>query len=168
MHVSDEKLQEFKEIWKKEYDEDLTDDQAREYGENMVRVFETLFHIDQRVQRWNKRLETEPNGFALPDSESYNCCVCYARTSDNGGWYDQYGIKCGTCQTALEEGSYPPLVCTDRDSWYSMSDLKRKFQLERPTITKKIRSGELKTRTIKLGGRSYHYIFLKSENNFPE
>jgi hypothetical protein len=34
----------FKELWKQHYETDLTDEQAQEYGERLIRVVETLLN----------------------------------------------------------------------------------------------------------------------------
>lgn len=46
--LSDKSVQEFKEIFKKEYGQDLTDTEAREQGERLLKYFEILIKIDRR------------------------------------------------------------------------------------------------------------------------
>jgi hypothetical protein len=46
--LSDKAVQEFKDIFKKEYGKDLTDSEAREQGERLIKYFELLIKIDQK------------------------------------------------------------------------------------------------------------------------
>lgn len=47
MKLPEESIKEFKEIWKKEYGTDLTDAQAKEYGEELMGFFKLLMDIDK-------------------------------------------------------------------------------------------------------------------------
>lgn len=49
--LSDRSVQEFKEIFKKEFRQDLTDAEAREQGERFLKFFELLIIIDRRNKR---------------------------------------------------------------------------------------------------------------------
>jgi len=46
--LSDKAIQEYKDIFKKEFGQDLTDAEAKEQGERLVLFFKTLIDIDQR------------------------------------------------------------------------------------------------------------------------
>lgn len=46
--ISDKAIQEYKEIFKDEYGQDLTEAEAREQGERLLKFFEILIKIDQR------------------------------------------------------------------------------------------------------------------------
>ena len=48
MSLSDKSIQEFKEIFKKEYGKEYTDAEAREAAENLIGFFELLIKVDQR------------------------------------------------------------------------------------------------------------------------
>ncbi len=164
MRTKDEQAESFKQLWKKEYGEDLTNAQALEYSNNLLGLFRTLIAVDERIRRWNKRLIDEPKGFAVPGRETYNCIICYQRLEGSEGWYDQYGIKCPPCQKAVEDGVVPGSICTERDSWFSADDLKRRYGWHHTTVAKKVRTGELKARHIKNGEHHWLYVFLKEEN----
>ncbi len=56
MHIKDEQIRLCKEFWKKEYGEDLTDDQALEYSENLIRLMLTFGRIEEHNERWRQRL----------------------------------------------------------------------------------------------------------------
>jgi hypothetical protein len=49
--LSDKAIQEFKDIFKKEYGQDLTDAEAREQGERLVKFFEILIRVDRRTRK---------------------------------------------------------------------------------------------------------------------
>jgi len=44
--LSDKAIQEYKEIFKTEFNQDLTDAEAREQGERLIKFFELLIKID--------------------------------------------------------------------------------------------------------------------------
>ncbi len=47
MTLPDKSIEEFKEIWKKEYGTEITDAEARHYGEDLVGFFKILIDIDK-------------------------------------------------------------------------------------------------------------------------
>jgi hypothetical protein len=49
-----------------------------------------------------KRLEESPKGFHL-EGEGYSCFICGTNVSNEETWYDKYGIKCLTCQSAIDK-----------------------------------------------------------------
>lgn len=51
MALSDKPVQEYKDIFKKDFGRDLTDAKAREQGERLVKFFEILIKIDQRTRK---------------------------------------------------------------------------------------------------------------------
>lgn len=57
--LSDKAIQEFKDIFKKEYGQDLSDAEAREQGERLLMFFQTLIDIDRRTKL--KKLHAKGN-----------------------------------------------------------------------------------------------------------
>lgn len=51
MNLSDKTVQEYKKIFKEEYGQDLTNAEAREQGERLVKFFEILIRVDRRIQK---------------------------------------------------------------------------------------------------------------------
>ena len=49
--LSDKAIQEYKDVFKKEFGQDLTDKEAREQGERLVKFFEILIKIDQKSKQ---------------------------------------------------------------------------------------------------------------------
>ena len=48
MSLSNKAIQEYKDIFKKEFGQNLTDAEAREQGERLIKFFEILIKVDQR------------------------------------------------------------------------------------------------------------------------
>ena len=55
--LSDKLVQEYKEIFKKEYGQDLTEAEAREQGERLLVFFKTLVDIDRRTKSKKKYIK---------------------------------------------------------------------------------------------------------------
>lgn len=49
--LSDKAIKEYKDIFKKEFDQDLTDGEAREQSERLIQFFKTLIKIDQQTSK---------------------------------------------------------------------------------------------------------------------
>lgn len=166
---SDEQLASFKKLLSERMGREATNEETFESASNLMNFYEALYGVALRLHQWDDRLKTEPRGFTLPISisgGSYNCRICYATIAGEQGWYDQYGIKCRTCQKAVEDGTIPGTVCSDKNTWWSAYDLKRMFGWHHTTTHKKARTGELKARIIKSPeGANYYYVFLKEENS---
>lgn len=54
MFISDKTVQEFKKVFKKEYNAKFTDAQAREAATNLVGFFDLLMQIDSRIKKEKK------------------------------------------------------------------------------------------------------------------
>lgn len=165
MEISQERLDEFKRIFKEDYGKEYTDAEAREAASNLLDFFELLIKMaredDDRIQK----LKEFPRGYSLP-GEGRNCPVCGRMTMEDM-WYDKWGFKCMTCQKALEKHVYPGKICKDWEhkTWFSTSDLQYKAGLKYPTIAKYVRNGQLKPRVIQdAEGRTQAMIFLDKEN----
>ncbi len=125
--ISPKLLQEFREIFKKEYGHDFkTDAEAHEAASNLVGFFEVLYKMSYREAVRKKRLEKEPKGFHLEEDGSvYNCIVCHQTISGKTGWWDLNGQKCLDCQRSVDKGVIPGSVCKNRDLWYADWELKK-------------------------------------------
>jgi len=51
MHITNEITQEFKALWKREYNEEIDDATAYESAANFLGLFEVLYKIDCRVRQ---------------------------------------------------------------------------------------------------------------------
>ena len=164
MSLSKERIDEFKDIYRKENDKELTDAEASEAANNLVNFFELLWEISSRDMQRKKRLKKEPGGFHITDG-TYNCSVCGKAITGDESWYDRWGVKCLLCTKAVKEGILPGFVCEEHDSHYKMWQLKDKFNIHPQAVMKMVRLGELKARIVLAeNGKPYEYIFLKKEN----
>ena len=101
MTISDDGVQEFKRIFKEKYAKDMTDEEAREAGENLVGLFEILLDMSQTEAALKRRLKKESDGF--PVDGSYSCLVCGRSINETNGWYDWYGQTCLLCRKAIKD-----------------------------------------------------------------
>ena len=164
MSLSKESINEFKEIYKKEYGKELSDQEAYESATNLMNFAEVLYECAKRDYQRKQQLKREPDGFHLTDG-TYNCSICYRQVTRDESWYDKWGTKCLLCQKAVKEGLVPTFVCTERDSWYAMWELERKFGIKHQTAKKMVRLGDLKAKIVLYeNGDPYEYVFLKKEN----
>lgn len=166
MEISQERLDEFKRIYKEEYDEELTDVEAYEKGSNLLQLMQSIYSISPEQQRREKLLKKNPKGFQIdvenPESP-YSCMICHSRFHVYvPGWYDRYGPKCMPCQNALWDGIVPWFVYADHKSWYSMYDMENTFRASNPKVVNNLlREGLLKA--IVIPGNKYP-VFLKKDN----
>ena len=165
MQPSKQSIEEFKEIYKKEYGKELSNEEAYEAASNLLQFAEILYEFAREEAIKKEKLKKYPKGFHLDDGP-YNCLVCYKQVTGEESWWDLLGPKCIPCQKAIENGVIPKYVCKNRDSWYAMRELKDKFGIHPATAKKMIREGKLKARIIKdEQGRDYFYVFLAEENS---
>ena len=163
MTLSQKSIDEFKEIYKKEHGEELSDDEASESAHNLVGFVNLLWKCAVRDTKKKERLKKEPDGF--PVDGQYSCLVCGCSIDPETGWYDKWGQKCLPCTKAIKNGVIPAFVCRDHDSYYKTWELKDKFKIHPQTARKMVRAGELKARIITTEeNKPYEYIFLKKEN----
>jgi len=163
MSLPQEAINEFKDIYKKKYDKELSETEASEAANNLFNFAKTIWDISEHQARLKHRLKKEPEGF--PVDGHYNCIVCGISINPETGWYDRWYQKCKPCKNAVRDGVIPTFVCEHRDSYYSMWHLKDKFEIKTPTAKKLIKEGKIKARVILTeDGKPHDYIFLKKEN----
>lgn len=168
MTLSDKAAQEFKEIFKKEYGQDLTDAEAREQGERLVAFFDILYKQAHIEHRRKMRLKKEKvKGFFLEASEGpYTCAVCRETTPGNDIWWNLDGLRCRDCWRNIQEGVIPPLTYDSDDKiWIKEWQLQSDYGLHPATRGKLRREGILKGRDLKRkDGTIYCTVYLVKEN----
>ncbi|MBI3289857.1 hypothetical protein HYZ78_00495 [Candidatus Microgenomates bacterium] len=168
MPLSDKSIQEFKDIFKKEYGQDLTDSEAREQGEKLVAFFDILYKQAQIEHRRKMRLKEEKiKGFFLDEPESYyTCAVCRENIPGNNIWWNLEGLRCRDCWRNIQEGIIPPLTYdSDNKVWIKEWQLQSDYGLHPSTRRKLIREGLLKGRNLKReNGIIYCTVYLVKEN----
>lgn len=65
--------------------------------QRLAGFFKVLLDVDRRYERWNARLEHEPDGF--PVEGSWQCRECTVQTEL--GWYTGHGVLCPECKKKL-------------------------------------------------------------------
>lgn len=151
---------EFKALCKKKGITYETEMEYKEAARNLVQFVKLTYDLAREHYGWEQRLKQEPKGFVIP-SEGRSCCLCH--TSVFGEvWYDKWGMKCMTCQSALRKKIVPGYVFKDSDNnrHVTASQLTWKYGLHQQTIKKLVNDGTLKPRIIPNGIT----LFLRSEN----
>lgn len=161
MEISKERIEEFKRIYKDEYGEDLTDDEAYDAAHALAGFAKLAFDFYIEEKRRKQKLKKEPKGFLLEGDGQYSCPICERSITANEMWYDKYGQKCTICQKAIDKKIIPGSVCKNKESWYSTWDFNHYFKIKTPTVNKLVRQNILKARVIP--DISYN-IFLIKDN----
>jgi hypothetical protein len=114
--------------------------------------------------RRQKLLTESPNGFHY-DRPHCMCGICGEAAYAENSWYDKYGLKCITCQDAINQKIIPGAVTKDRSSWYSNNELERYFNISNKELKKYIKSGVLRDRVILTTAKKLHLqLFLLKDN----
>ncbi|MFW0862072.1 MAG: hypothetical protein ACKKL6_00590 [Candidatus Komeilibacteria bacterium] len=166
MELSDKTIKEFKNIYKKEYNKDISDKDARESAHNLVHFVELL--RDQAILDYKRteKLKENPKGFHL-EGIGYTCFICRDSISNEETWYDKWGIKCLTCQKAIDKKIIPASVAKNENSWYSKYDLESRFNIDRHAMNKLIKAEILIPRIVPnhLGGAHVHLFLIKDNED---
>ena len=164
MQLSDKTIQEFKDIMEKEYDKEVSWEEASEGAYNLLRLGEILLDGAIEDQQRQKKLEESPKGFHL-EGNGYTCFICGNSASKEDTWYDKYGIKCMTCQKAINRRDIPASLAKNKDSWYSRWEIERSFNVKAPTLRRWVKEGILKARTVRRSDKRPHVqLFLIKDN----
>jgi hypothetical protein len=164
MQLSNERIQKFKDILEEEKGMEVSWEEATECANNLTNFAEVLFDCYVRDQKRKRKLKENPKGFHL-EGIGYTCFICRDSISNEQTWYDKYGIKCLTCQKAIDKKIIHATVAKNKDSWYSKYDLESCFNIDRHVLNKFVKQGILKPRTvINESGRIHVQIFLIKDN----
>lgn len=160
INVSDKYVAEFKKLCEKEGIKYETEAEYHEAANNLVNFVDLLVQMDTEHRSWDKRLETEPQGFALP-SEGRSCSLCHKMVFGEV-WYDKWGMKCMNCHEAFKKKIIPGYVFKDHDNEKHITDsrLTDISGLHTQTIRKLIRQGKIKARIVPGGP----WVILRKEN----
>lgn len=164
MGLTETDIQEFKVMFERDYGHKFSDEEAWEAATNLYNYVKHLYKWAQELHALEERLKIEPKGFHL-NGGAYSCCICGAQVCDKETWYDTNGLKCLLCQSALEKQIIPASACKDEDSWYSVRDLRRYYNVHPSTAKKLAKQGKLKAKIIPDEmGKPHFYVFLISDN----
>jgi len=166
--LSDKAVQEFKEIFKKEYGQDISDAEAREQGERLVGFFEILYKQAQIEHRRKLRLKNEGiKGFYLDPTEGpYTCGICGDNYQGNDIWWNTKGLRCRDCWSNIKKRVIPALTYdSDNKVWIKEWQLQYDYNLHPATRNKLRRQGLLNGRDLKReDGLIYCTVYLVKEN----
>lgn len=161
--LSNDAIKEFKQIYEKETGKEITDAEASEYARNLFNYVKLIYELAEKEEVRKRKLEDNPKGFQLDGD--YSCSICGQSAARENGWYDKFGIKCMTCQKAVNKKIIPGSVAKNRDSWYTSYDLESRFNIDRHGLKKFIKEGVLKPRIIPNNtGRPHYQLFLIKDN----
>ncbi|PJA87317.1 MAG: hypothetical protein CO141_00120 [Candidatus Moranbacteria bacterium CG_4_9_14_3_um_filter_42_9] len=165
MEISDEKIKEFQEIYKKEYGKELSWKEAAEGARSLLGLAQIAYDSYKEDCFRKRKLKDHPKGFHLDDGKTYSCRICRESISNEQTWWDEGGIKCLHCQKALDKKIIPKSVCKDDESWYATWEFDYYFKIKSPTVRKLVRQGKLKSRTVpNINGGEHFELFLIKDN----
>lgn len=156
----DEQRADLRIILEKERGREVADQELFE-AEHWLRGYaELILDLYLKDDGRKKKLEENPKGFHL-EGEGYSCFICGTSVSNEQTWYDKHGIKCLTCQSAIDKKVIPASAASDKDGWYSTHDLEHSFFINRFGIRKLVKEGLLKPRIVPGAGGGIHcQLFL--------
>lgn len=167
MKISKERLEEFKDIAKKNGREFKSDEEAEASAQHLVQLAELLFDQAMLDIRRKNRLKKEPKGFPLEVGKFYTCTICRRGYEGCDGWFDKNGQKCKDCQRNIDNKIIPQYVCKyeNKDKWVEDWEIKSKYGIHPATKNKLIRDKKIKPRELTLeDGSVYCRVFILKEN----
>lgn len=156
-----------KDLIEKKEGREFTWEEASDAAYNLVQLAELCYEMGKKELERKRKLEENPKGFSL-EGIGYSCSICGNGTPVGGNWYDKYGIKCLTCQKAIDRKEIPASLAKDKESWYSKYDLESCFNIKGPALRRWVKDGIIKGRTIIFDGKGVHYqlFLIKDNKNF--
>ena len=148
-------------------DQKSTDEEAKRNIDSISVFARLVFDAAKEKIRRENMLADSPKGFHL-DEKGYSCTICGAGASQENSWYDKYGLKCMTCQKAIDKRIIPGTVATKRECCYLKTELEIYFNIKRPLLNRYIKQGLLKDRIILNAEKKQHLqlFLIKDNRNF--
>lgn len=168
MTLSNQSIQEFKDIFKKKYGQDLTDSEAREQAQNLLNFVEIIY--DQAVIEHRRKLRLKKEGvrgFYLDSTEGpYTCGICGENYPGNNIWWNKKGLRCRDCWENIKKKVIPSITYDhDNKVWIKEWQLHSYYNLHPATRNKLRRQGILFGRDLKReNGTIYCTVYLIKEN----
>ena len=143
---------------------EFTWEEASDAAYRLAGLAEIAFDSWKEDCRRKKKLEENPKGFVL-DGVGFTCAVCHNGTHEGANWYDKWGIKCTTCQKAIDKKIIPGSCAKNDNCWYSKYDLESRFNIDRRALNRFIKQGYLKARIVpNESGKPHTHLFLIKDN----
>lgn len=164
MQLSNDRIQEMKDLLEKEHDREFTWEEASDAAYRLIGLAEICSDSWKEDCRRKQELKESPKGFQL-DGVGYTCAICHNGTRAGENWYDKWGIKCLTCQKAIDKKIIPGSCAKNENSWYSKYDLESRFNINHHTLKKFLKLGYLRARLVRSdSGKVHAYLFLIKDN----
>jgi hypothetical protein len=164
MELSKKLMKDIRAALETDHGRPFSDSEVEKVADFLKRMAEIQVEIFLEGQDRQRQLTQSPGGFHL-EKKGYSCRICQGGASGKNSWFDEHGLKCGTCQEAINRKIIPPSVATDPDSWYSAYELESNFGLTAPVRRKWIKKGLLIVREIAVSGKQRGLqLFLISDN----
>jgi transcriptional regulator with XRE-family HTH domain len=142
----------------------LSDEEAEQVSDFMDKMLGYVLEQVKLEASWEQQLKDQPHGFAVEDT-GHTCRLCKL---PGGGplWYDRYGLKCLSCQHAVERQVIPGELLGNDELYYTAGELSYFFNLDSKTLTQYLRADILKQRVIRHAAGKYKHLqmFLLSDN----
>lgn len=165
MQLSNERIQEIKDLLEKEHGREFTWEEASDAAYRLAGLAELCYEHWKEDCRRKQKLQENPKGFKL-DGVEYTCAICGNGTHEGENWFDKWGIKCSICQEAINKKEIPASLAKNKDNWYTKYDLQSSFNLKGPILRSWIKKGIIKSRIITCFGKGVHAeIFLIKDND---
>lgn len=156
----EELREDLRKLLEKEQGKEVSDQDLFEAEHWLTGFARLLLDLGVKEAQRNKKLEANPKGFHL-EGEGYSCFICGTSISKEETWYDKHGIKCLTCQSAIDKKIIPASAASDKDSWYTVHDFEHHLFINRWGVKKLVKEGLLKPRIIPSSAGGVHYqMFL--------
>ena len=163
MEPSNETIQEIKKILEEQHGREFSWEEATKAAWDMQMFAQLALKVGKEEWERQKKLKEFPKGYEL--EAPGNCHICGKPVSGEKAWYDKYGIKCMTCQAAIDKKIIPGSLAKNKESWYSNYDLENYFNIKGADLNKYIKQGILKNRIIPGVGKKVHLqLFLIKDN----
>ncbi|MBI4929866.1 MAG: hypothetical protein HY841_03825 [Bacteroidetes bacterium] len=164
MEFSEEKIKNIKNILEKDHGREFTWEEAKNAMWDIERLAHIMVEVGMEEQRRQELLKENPKGFSF-DRKGYSCQICGGSAPEGNSWFDKYGLKCMTCQKAINAKVIPGSVAKNEQSWYSKHELASYFNIKGADLNKYIKQSILKSRIIKDEKEKLHLqLFLISDN----
>ncbi len=161
--LSEEQFLTVKATLEKELGVEVSMDDAREAFRTIKTLAEVIVSIAMEQCRRKRLLEESPSGFQFDKRGA--CVICRDILPGEELWFDNNGLKCNTCQRAMNKRIVHASVATDEGSWYSAWHLEYYFKIKKPQLRKLVKAGLLKGRIIEHEGGEVHLqLFLIRDN----
>jgi len=164
MEHLDKRIHELKTSLEELHGREFSWEEATKASHDLSSLTQLFLDIAEEDLRRERKLLESPKGFHL-EKEGYTCFICGRPASNENSWYDKYGLKCMTCQKAVNQKIIPGSVAKNKKCWYSKEELEMYFNLKGKLLNKCIKLGFLKARTIPDAGKTPHlHLFLLKDN----